>query len=147
MRVALYARFMFCLAYKFSVVYKVFHCICHSPLWFSSLKACFIVLSVIRELDCMKQREGLFGRSSKATSILQWCRCRWAVLIDGGYAMWRRVGKRLVGVIFLLLGVWCVAAGLVRWTLPSETMDFKVWTRTQRHLYLQSLQGCKSIGN
>lgn len=27
---------------------------------------------VIRELDCMKQREGLFRRSSKATSILQW---------------------------------------------------------------------------
>ncbi|CAM0874674.1 unnamed protein product [Alopecurus aequalis] len=27
---------------------------------------------VIRELDCMKQREGLFKRSTKATSILQW---------------------------------------------------------------------------
>ncbi|KAI4997437.1 hypothetical protein ZWY2020_052779 [Hordeum vulgare] len=27
---------------------------------------------VIRELECMKQREGMFKRSSKATSIIQW---------------------------------------------------------------------------
>jgi hypothetical protein len=31
-----------------------------------------IVSTVIRELDSMKQREGLFRRSTKATSILQW---------------------------------------------------------------------------
>ncbi|KAL6658329.1 hypothetical protein ACP70R_003915 [Stipagrostis hirtigluma subsp. patula] len=31
-----------------------------------------IPMIVIRELDCLKQREGLFRRPSKATSILQW---------------------------------------------------------------------------
>jgi hypothetical protein len=30
------------------------------------------MLPVIKELDSMKQREGLFKRSTKATSILQW---------------------------------------------------------------------------
>jgi hypothetical protein len=30
------------------------------------------LFTVIRELDSMKQREGLFRRSTKATSILQW---------------------------------------------------------------------------
>lgn len=35
-------------------------------------KLLLIISTVIRELDSMKQREGLFRRSTKATSILQW---------------------------------------------------------------------------
>jgi hypothetical protein len=36
------------------------------------LVLCSVLFTVIRELDSMKQREGLLRRSSKATSVLRW---------------------------------------------------------------------------